>query len=232
MFPVLALDIGSLFAVAFLLISFVGWIMNLISAQNPPPQPNRQPQRPRQRDRKVQTEIETFLQEAMGRRAPPQKKESSEGIEIIEPRPTRRPPPAVPAGGGGVTAAPAAVRESHAPPTAPLVRPGAGIMGRESVVAADMGSNLRSHLQDHMGPRIGEQVDVHLPHTVTASMTSHLGEFRADRQASPPAMVLLTPSKTAQGDAPLVAELRTPAGMRKAIVLQEILSKPRALRRQ
>ena len=68
--PILALDIGSLFAIGFLLISFIGWIMNLINAQNPPPQPKRQARRPAQRDRKVQNEIEDFLQEAMGQRAP------------------------------------------------------------------------------------------------------------------------------------------------------------------
>jgi hypothetical protein len=232
MLPILALDIGSLFAVAFLLISFVGWIMNLISAQNPPPQPNRQPQRPRQRDRKVQTEIETFLQEAMGRRAPPQKKESPQGIEIIDSPPARRPPPPVPTGGGRMPASPPAVRESQAPPTPPLVRPGPGMTGRESVVSADLGSNLRSHLHDHMGPRIGEQVDVHLPHAVAASITSHLGAFRADGKTTPPVAPLLIRASAPGGEVALAAELRTPAGMRKAIVLQEILSKPRALRRQ
>ena len=71
MHPLLAaFDIGSLFAVAFLLISFVGWIMNLINSQNPPPKPNRPPRPPQPRTRKVQTEIEDFLQQAMGRRDP------------------------------------------------------------------------------------------------------------------------------------------------------------------
>ncbi len=39
----LAIDIGSLFAVAFLLMSFIGWIVNLINAQNPPPGPKGRP---------------------------------------------------------------------------------------------------------------------------------------------------------------------------------------------
>jgi hypothetical protein len=83
-----------------------------------------------------------------------------------------------------------------------------------------------------MGPRIGEQVDVHLPHAVDASITSHLGEFRADDKATPLIVPLLTRPKAPLGDVALIAELRTPSGMRKAIVLYEILSKPTALRRQ
>lgn len=227
---ILALDLGSLFAIAFLLISFIGWIMNLISAQNPPPQPNRQPQRPRQRDRKVQTEIETFLQEAMGRRGPQQKKEASEGIEIIEPTPARRPPPST---GGGLTASPAPARKSQMPPTPPGARPAAGMAGRHGVASADLGSGLRSHLQDHMRPRVAEQVDVHLPHAIDTSIASHLGQFRTDDKDTQRVMPPLTHSRAGRNDpAALIAELRTPSGIRKAIVLQELLSKPRALRRQ
>ncbi|MGD9853577.1 MAG: hypothetical protein AB7U20_01370 [Planctomycetaceae bacterium] len=228
---VLALDIGSLFAVAFLLISFIGWIMNLINAQNPPPQPNRPVRRPAPRDGKVQSDIEEFLQQAMGRRAPQQPKGENAGIEIIEPAPAqrrspaRRPPP-------GRAAAPAAGTPTAAPPAPSAGRPGEAIVSRQSVGSSDLGAGVVSHLQDHMSSRVGQQVEAHLPRSVEQSISQHLGQFRAGETDTRRDVTPTIRSNAAVKDPTgLIDDLRSPDGMRKAVILHEILAKPRSLRK-
>lgn len=83
-----------------------------------------------------------------------------------------------------------------------------------------------------MQPRVGQGVDQHLPHLVSQGVTQHLGDFTADDRDTRSDVTPVVRSRAAVQDATgLIASLREPAGMRKAIILQEILAKPRALRR-
>ncbi|MCA9075531.1 MAG: hypothetical protein KDA93_10900 [Planctomycetaceae bacterium] len=232
--PILALDLGSLFAIGFLLISFIGWIMNLINAQNPPPQPNRPARKPAPRDRKVQNEIEEFLQEAMGRRAPKQQSDpilGSEDIEIIEPSPQRRRTPKR----KPLRQQPASRQQQPAAPPSSQPRkrkrPGEGISLRHIQASEDLGAGVRSHADEHMQARMSQRVEQDLPHLVNQGVSQHLGEFTADDRDTRAGVAPVVSSRAAVKDATgLIASLRDPAGMRKAIILQEILSKPRALR--
>lgn len=236
--PLLAFDIGSLFAVAFLLISFVGWIMNLINSQNPPPQPNRPARRQPPRDGKVQSEIEEFLQQAMGRRG--QKAQPSvdtAGVEILEPpqaqpQPQRRPPaprrspPARPAA-SMADAAPAA---SSGPP-AP--RPGDGISSRHLAGSSGLGAGVALHVQDHLTSRVRREAEDQRQRSVEQSITQHLGEFRAGEADTRRDVAPVVRSQAAVRDPTgLINQLREPDGMRRAIILQEILNKPRSMRRR
>ncbi len=228
-----AFDIGSLFAIAFLLISFIGWIMNLINSQNPPPQPNRPPQPPQPRNRKVQTEIEDFLQQAMGRRSPqPQRPQpgqgDSGGIEIIEPQQQRRPP----SRRSPQKASAGPLPNATAGGAEPAARPGDNIASRRSVASSDLGKGVRSHLQQHMQPRVGQEAEQHLPHDVETSIAQHLGQFRAADSDTRRGVAPQIRSRAAvKGADHLIADLRKRGGMRRAIILQEVLSKPRALRK-
>lgn len=223
----LAVDFGSLFAVAFLLISFIGWIMNLINAQNPPPQPNRPQRKPQPRDRKVQSEIEDFLQQAMGRRGPQQKKSESDGIEILEPQESRRRSPPREAAGSPKAAPVARTRQESSKPS-PHARSGEESQPFPNLGSTDFGSSLRTHLEQHMGSRVAQRVEQDLPHLINQSIATHLGESRADDDDT---RRDVTPVVGSRDSAALLAELRRPAGMRKAIVLQELLSKPLAMRK-
>ncbi len=234
-----AFDIGSLFAVAFLLISFIGWIMNLINSQNPPPQPNRPPRPPQPRNRRVQTEIEEFLEQAMGRRRPqpgrpqpgqPQRQQrDSGGIEIIEPQRRRRPPSRRPPQQSSARPSSGAASRPAEPAVA---RPGGNIASRHSVGSADLGEGVRSHLQEHMRPQVAQEVEQHLPHAVQTSVGQHLGKFQADDTDTRRGVAPTIRSRAAVKDAEhLITDLRKRDGMRRAIILQEVLSKPLALRK-
>ncbi len=228
--PILAFDFGLLFAIGFLLISFIGWIMNLINAQNPPPQPQQPARRPPIRDRKVQNEIEEFLQEAIGRRDPQQRQPvvGSDDIEIIEPAPQRRPPSQKQPQSRG-SKPPATQRP---PRLAQAQPPGQGLSERHIHPSAEMGQRGRSQAADHMQARMGAQVARDLPHQINQSVIQHLGEFRADDNDTRRDVAPVIRSRAAIQDATgLIAALREPAGMRRAIVLQQILAKPRALQR-
>ena len=176
---VLAADIGGLLAIGFLLISFVGWIVNLINAQNPPPAPNRGPQGgPRPRDRKVQNEIEQFLQEAMGQKKKGGRREeiAADEIEILEPAPQRRPPTG---------------RRQPTPQTPPPQRPPtpkrsnddgqAAASVRDTVISsADLGQGLASHVQEQMREHVSQDASRYLGDKVDQEVTLHLGQFTAD----------------------------------------------------
>lgn len=229
--PAVLADIGGLFAIGFLLISFVGWVVNLINAQNPPPAPNRGPQvRPQARDRKVQNEIERFLQEAMGSKKPDQRDEiSADEIEILEPAPQRRAPQKRP----GPTPRPVAPPQRQQPKSgSQRQRPGSGVSSRHIVPSTELGAGVTSHVRDHMREHVSLDSSQHLPHSVNQGVTEHLGSFTAgdnDTRAS------VKPHYKSRANVPdptgLIADLRRPEGMRKAILLQEILAKPRALRK-
>ncbi len=222
-------DLGSLFALAFLAISFIGWIINLINAQNPPPPP--QGQRgapPRPRDRKVQNEIEQFLREAMGQRAPGGNKPEPQGdVERVPAASTARRKPSRKATPARVPVAPQPMATADEP--ARSIRPGGNIANRGSIGTQDFGSNISTHLQQHMSERMGEHVTRDLPHSVSQNVSAHLGTFTA--QGRDPRTGVRPATALAAETAALMRELRQPAGMRKAIMLREILSPPLALRR-
>lgn len=237
--PVLLADIGGLFAIGFLLISFIGWVINLINAQNPPPAPNRGPQRPPPaRDRKVQNEIEQFLQEAMGaKRRPPAEVPANE-IEILEPAPQRRPPTPRPEVNRPVAppmARPAPTSVANRPAISPPQtrnRAGGNVSARQVVMSPDLGSGVTGHLQSHMQQRVAQESERHLPHAVDQSVSKNLGEFTAD-DFDPRSLVKPSFRSRAKVVDPgrLIADLHKADGLRKAIILQEILSRPLALRK-
>ena len=231
--PVIFAEIGGLFAIAFLLISFIGWIMNLINSQNPPPAPNRGPQRrPQPRDRKVQSEIEEFLQEAMGAK---KRSRPDEEIEVGESPPRRqqqRRPPSRP------KRRPPVARTGNAQQSAPADRsrerskPGSNVASRHVTPSAELGKNVSSHVQEHMSRRVQSETEENLPHAVNQTVAEHLGEFTADDRDT---RATVKPVFQSQANVPdpnsLIAQLRSPAGMRQAVMLQEILAKPRVLRK-
>jgi hypothetical protein len=84
-----------------------------------------------------------------------------------------------------------------------------------------------------MDDRVGAEVQQHLPHKVAQEVSQHLGAFAAlsGGPGAPPGAGAAGRGAAAPALA-LLAELRSPAGVRRAIVMQEILQRPLALRRR
>jgi hypothetical protein len=220
-FPILAADVGTFIAAAFIVISFIGWIINQINAHNHPAPPRRGPRPARPRNERVQEEIDQFIQEATGRKKQPQVLSADE-IEIVEPpRSQRRPPARRPA--------PAPAKERK-PPARP--RPGEDAAGRRLAGPEQLTTGLREHVRTYMEDRVATQVQRDLTNEVAQGVTEHLGAFAAQA----PGGGIRAQSAPARTTAPIPAvplpDLRDPAALRKAIVLNEVLLPPVSLRKQ
>jgi len=208
--PVLAADIGGLIAIAFLAISFIGWLVNLINGQNHPPPPQRRGQRPapqRPRDERIRNEIEVFLKQAAGERGErgERGRASTNDIEVVEaPRERRRPP-----------ARPAPRRRP------PAQRP-ASSTSRESQARPQP---KRKELRDH---HLQSQVSQGHPEVVPIAPAPILDDeaARDARSAEWARQFALAPE--AQNDAlrEVMLSLRDPGGIQRAIVVNEILLPP------
>ena len=221
--PLLAFDLRFAIFLAFIVISIISWIMNQVKANQPPQAaPRKPPPAPRPRNDRIQQEIDTFLKEATGRRAPPQRVEvlDADDIEIVgSPAPARRPPQRKPTTAKRPAAPP--------PPIAAPQRPGQNLAGRQLTSSSPI-----AQPRSRMDERVAAQSAQNLPHSVDQSVARHLGVFAAEASLS-------TGSQAQSGTriarhspaVSLLAALRTPAGVQQAVMMQEILQKPRALRR-
>ncbi|WP_437223438.1 hypothetical protein SH661x_003218 [Planctomicrobium sp. SH661] len=260
-FPWILADLQSVIAAVFMLIAFAGWVGNLINQSKAgAPQQRRPPQgRPAPGQKSVQSEIDKFLNQAREVSPPnPSRDErlSSDGVEVIErPRnaPTRRPPPTQqrrrtqreiweeqigksapePPVPPAPRKQPAPSRKAEAPKPAPASgssRPGGQITNRKAPttfpaetsrsVGSPKDSRISSAVSKDLAPQIGTNV------------TAHLGSFQAISTTSfGESGIAATTAKSETPAAKLGQLIKSRHGMRDAILLSEILSKPRALRR-
>lgn len=213
---ILAFDLGSGLFIVFALISLVSWIRNQANAGQAAAPPRRPMQPGPPRNPQIQREIDRFLREAAGQANKPLVK--AEEIEIVEAPPGRRPPARRkvvekprPAAGAKPTAIP---RPSA---TAAPSRPGQDLAKRHLAQAPQS-----TVVSEHLPGRVAAE---HLSRDVDKSVAAHLGKFTA-------ADVRSTRTTVARRPAAFLAELRTRRGMRAAVIMQEILQRPRALRRR
>lgn len=207
---------GEFIAVAFIIISFIGWIINQVNAQNRPAAPRRGPQRanPQRGNRRVQQEIDDFLREATGGRQPGRVLSADE-IEIVDERPAR-PAPRRPA--------PARAQKRQ--------KPGIDLSSRHLGGEEKLGSSVRDHLRTQMGERVVAGAEDYLSNSVDQLVSQHLGTFTAGLETSTGERAEAETLRHARTRAvALMAAFRTPTGVRNAVLMQEILSRPRSLRR-
>lgn len=210
---ILGLDLGGVIFLAFALISFISWIANqLNSGKAKPPARGQNRPAPRARNQQIQREIDRFLREAAGQN--PRPDVNIDEIEIVQ-SPRRRPPPAK------TKAAPRQRLASDAvPKRSSRPRPGERLADRH------LAHSTPSLVAVEHPPARGVAAE-HLPHAVDASVAAHLGVFSARRPlGTRPATLAGRQAATA------IASLRTMQGVRAAIVMQEILQRPRALRQR
>jgi len=215
-------DLGFLLFVAF---AFLSWLINAVGAKNKKNQPNRarrQPQRPpRGRDKQLQNEIDQFLAQVKGRAAG---EKPLDVVEIRERKPRRRP----------VSKQPPPLPEKPARKQKPGNRLSKQHL-RDS--EKELGSSVRKHLAAHMEPdNVDLQVENYLAHDVQASVSEHLGRFAAEESKTTATRLETTTGVTSPAvgvtPAAMLQLLQSPQGIRQAILLSEILQRPRALRRR
>ncbi len=217
--------------ILILVISFAIWIFNLINQSKAKGRVDAGPKRPvgPPRDRRVQNEIDVFLKDIGGGRKIENAQDDDIFIEIVpdEERAVTQQQRRV---GRSIqrqrSLQPKPVAET--PQAQPPIhqRPGSGIDEREGPGSTDLGGGVRQHVSEHMRDgMVAEHVQQHLTHDVNEGVTQHLGISRRDLKTQQ--RVEQSPPKVH----PIVKLLHNPSGMRQAILLSEVLSPPKGLRR-
>ncbi|HUQ70415.1 MAG TPA: hypothetical protein VM165_12870 [Planctomycetaceae bacterium] len=199
--PLLAVDVGEWIGMAVLLLSFLGWIVNSIKGNAPDGQPR--PPRP-QPKRDLRSELEVFLEELQTGKPQPQPKP-----------PAERPPQPV-------------AKKQQRQPTKPKKsppKPAPKTLVSQAAKPASIGGGVREHVATYM-----------TPDRVASHAQSHIGQHRIDDAVAKDlaggtvaaVAMIETPRATPH---PLLKVLMSPDGVKQAILLQEILQRPRAFRR-
>jgi hypothetical protein len=226
--PILA-DAGTYITLIFVILGFLGWIMNLTSNKNaPPPAAPARPRqpvqgRPQNRDERIQSEIDIFLQEVGGRKPRPRTVEAPPGaIEIEEPppRPVRRP-------AERPVRRPVAEPVRTTAPAAPVVAPP---RPEHRIGSSDLGTTIREQVARHIDTtRVDPSTKQHLSSVVERAVEHHLGTL-GQKEAAQLAAAVEVAAKAPEGLHPVVGLLRDPKGVRNAILISEVLGPPRGRR--
>jgi hypothetical protein len=196
------------------------------------------PAAPPKKDNPFRNEIEAFLEEVGKRRAagerpgrPALDRGASEVVLTKTLPPPKIEPPRKP-----VTLRPVAATERTKPEPAKAVvlapvsatRPGEEIAARKAPGSDDLGKQIRTHLTQYLDPsRMAAQTQSDLGNAVERTVRQHLGEtitLGATEQDQP----VQTPFDATA----IVPLLRSAASVRTAMVINEILGPPKALRRR
>jgi cell division protein FtsN len=214
--PILAADASTYITLIFVILGFLGWIMNLTSNKNaPPPARPRQPDaggRPPNRDERIQSEIDIFLQEVGGRK--PKRPEPARERAVEQPAPpARRPVARRPVAEAPRTADPPRLE----PPARPAHRVGSG----------ELGTGVREHLARQIELDRAELATKQPLSTVAERISQHHLGSLGQKEAAPAATVPEVAAATLQAALPLHRLLRDPNGLRNAVLISEILGPPR-----
>ena len=206
---VLAAADGGVVFVIVLIISVISWVVNLVQGNKPKVKPGNRPRAANQ----GQSELEKFLQEVVGAKAEPEKK-----------RPAPAPKPARAARGDrkGGKSKPQSQRPAVAQRPAASDRPGSRL-AQTHLTPTTVGEGVRSHVAGHLEPR---NVDSQVNRDVDSVVQRDIGD--AVRQDIGVDGTRPTVQRAAVH--PLIAALRSPQGIRQAIVMSEILNRPKSLR--
>ena len=216
--PIIALG-SEIVTLLFLIFAFLSWLASLgkdAAGKQQGPRPARPPQA---RDERLKNEIELFLEE-VGKGTAPR----------TQPKPRQRSRPPKP----------------RTPPTLREQRKGSESKKQtgtrqkpETTVAAGMelhdrrlSSDLQRHVSEYMDDdRIEQHVDDHIGNEITESVNEHIAQSVSQHLGPAETTRQETRTETLSRPAQIATLLRSPSGMRQAILLSELLSPPRALRK-
>jgi hypothetical protein len=200
--PVLAMGPGQVIAIIVFTISVLSWFVNLVQGNNPngAPKPRNRPQPNNQ----AQSELEKFLQEVVGGGKP-------------QPEPERKrpqPPAPKPQRPQGNTKKSA---KSKSPPLRPVESErSATRLAQTHLATSALGEGLRSHVAEHLEAR---RIDATVQADIDGRVQQDIGTDAATMAVNRAGAVH-----------PLVQTLRNPQGVRQAIMLAEILNRPKSRR--
>lgn len=211
----------------FTILGVIAWIINHLSGKNqaaPPPARPRQPARPR--DDRLKDEIDIFIKEVRG-----QVKEPQPRIQPSQSPPSEGRPPLV-ARGDQTGSQSGKRRKQPRPADIPLEtasrskRRGVGdeIANRAAPGHRNLGNAIRADVAQDLPPRISDEVREDMKDRVDISVSDHLGKFTG----ADPAFAA-TPSRAFSGSQ-VGAIFHDRSKVQQAILINEILSKPLALR--
>jgi hypothetical protein len=207
---VLAAEGGVVFVIV-LIISVISWIVNLVQGNKPKAKPgNRQRQA-----NQGQSELEKFLQEVVGNKPAPEP-------EKRRPAPAQKPARAAAAERKGGKSKPQSQRPPAAQRPAAADRPGARL-AQTHLAPTAVGEGVRSHVSSHLEPR---NVDAAVKRDVEGTVQRDIGD--TVRQDIGVDGTLLTTQRAPVH--PLIQALRSPQGVRQAVIMSEILNRPKSLR--
>jgi len=202
--PILAITPGQIIGLIIFTVSVLSWFVNLVQGNQPngAPRPKNRPRDP------VQNDLEKFLQEVIGNKGQPEKRRPAS-----PPVPQQKQPRAANDKKGGK---PKPQQQRPAKTETASQRPGERAAASHLQTSA-LGQGVRSHLHDHMEPnRIGAAVQQDIDLAVRKDLGPNATSDAIQR---------------AGNIHPLAKALRDPQGVRQAILLNEILSRPKSLRR-
>lgn len=252
-------DADAVVGILFFLLAFVGWVVNFFNQKKPPVPPNRKnnPQRPAQDPKTVQSEIEKFLNQARQPTSePPQGQRSASGQSEVRQQPpaqsTRRAPPAERRSRsrkdvwdeqvGNTSSQPAPVRQqpqpqrkpspNQQPRRAPAPSGRGAEAGKSPLARPSQESRFPQSIRPEGESRLGIRDGQDPTRQISSQVSAHLGTFTATSPQSIGEQARSETLSTRETPATRLAKMMKSRGsVRNAILLSEIMSKPRALRR-
>ncbi len=229
--PVFGAGIQELIALVFVLVSVIGWVIRQVQGNNqqmPPPV-----QRPgKRREERVNDEIDNFLQQAKRNQEP------NKPPEVARPQVANRPKPP---GNRG----PAPQRQAAKPPQpAPApVQESRRIRDENPArpAGSNLGASLNQHVREHMAERIVKEAQRDVGQDIKDSVQKHMGSVSRPAYGSTNPTRVTTEELFAANAAPAVGTccvraeklkmlLRNPESIRQAIIIQEVMNRPKCLR--
>ena len=198
--PFAAVDIGTIITVVIVFFSIVGWLLNFISEKKKQNQSKRNVPAAKgdpMNDDRFQQEIDQFLQQVGGRPKPRRPAMEEVAIEVV-------------------------------PEEEILQRQGEERRNRKlstledrHLQSSNLGEGVRAHVEATMHTdTIAEKVESDVGHRIEAVVEAGFGVSRAKE------VPLLTVVRTGVRPQEIVAMLRDPDSVRKAIIVSEILKRP------
>lgn len=233
-------DIEGFFGIVFFLIAFVGWVINIVNQnqqQNKPGQRRRPPnQAAQRRKQEVQHEIDKFLNRSRDDRRREEPVDLDE-VEVIAPPPTRRAPPrkrrtreevwAEQTGNRPQSETPSPTQQKSRQSKRSGPKPRKGLASRHLKTSEPE----KPKKFQKKRPSLAEQVEKDLPHAVDASVSSHMSTFTADQPQAVGQQGISRTTSDRKSEGNLIGQLlKSKQGIRNAIILNEILSPPKAMR--
>lgn len=218
LFPVLAMDVGAIVGLIVLVLSFLGWIVNLIKGEEgvkkaPPPR------RANAGGKDLRSEIQDFLDELTVTRNPQSKAsrpvQTEEDLIILEEDPPRRASrpgkPEKPRKKGR----PASVSAESAVPAKPL--------SQQHLAVSKIGTGVQEHVAQHMAKgQVTAEAQRFIGNRVAEAVQQDMGASTAAKGA--------VANLSVANLHPALKLITQPGALRDAIVLSEILQPPKSLR--